>query len=154
MKKCKECGEVKDLSSFYFRKDSDTYRTICKICWCNRTSKWTKNNPEKYKEYSNKHANNNRDEIRKRIRVWTKKNLIKKRVSTAKRRANKLNLTPNLDWAEKLVIETLYLTAHNCKLHVDHIKPLSKGGLHHPSNLQLLTPEDNLKKGAKYEEPS
>ena len=33
--------------------------------------------------------------------------------------------------------------------HVDHIIPLSKGGLHHPDNLQILTAEENLKKGAK-----
>ncbi len=33
--------------------------------------------------------------------------------------------------------------------HVDHIIPLSKGGLHHQSNLQVLTKEENLKKGNK-----
>ena len=32
---------------------------------------------------------------------------------------------------------------------VDHIIPLSKGGLHHQDNLQYLTPEDNKKKGSK-----
>lgn len=35
--------------------------------------------------------------------------------------------------------------------HVDHIQPLSKGGRHHPSNLQILTAEENLKKGDKWE---
>lgn len=35
--------------------------------------------------------------------------------------------------------------------HVDHIKPLSAGGRHHPKNLQILTAEDNLRKGAKYQ---
>lgn len=34
--------------------------------------------------------------------------------------------------------------------HIDHIIPLSKGGKHHPSNLQILTAEENLKKGSKY----
>ena len=32
--------------------------------------------------------------------------------------------------------------------HVDHIVPLALGGRHHPSNLQILTAESNLKKGA------
>lgn len=36
--------------------------------------------------------------------------------------------------------------------HVDHIKPLAKGGRHHPDNLQILTAAENLKKGAKWEE--
>jgi 5-methylcytosine-specific restriction endonuclease McrA len=35
--------------------------------------------------------------------------------------------------------------------HVDHIKPLAKGGRHHPSNLQIITAEENLKKGSKWE---
>ena len=33
--------------------------------------------------------------------------------------------------------------------HVDHIIPISKGGQHHPDNLQILTAEENLKKGSK-----
>ena len=33
---------------------------------------------------------------------------------------------------------------------MDHIKPLSAGGRHHPSNLQILTAKENLAKGAKY----
>jgi 5-methylcytosine-specific restriction endonuclease McrA len=36
--------------------------------------------------------------------------------------------------------------------HVDHIKPLAKGGRHHPSNFQILTAEENLKKSDKREE--
>lgn len=33
--------------------------------------------------------------------------------------------------------------------HVDHIVPLAKGGIHHPSNLQLATAKWNQSKGAK-----
>lgn len=35
------------------------------------------------------------------------------------------------------------------KHEVDHIWPLSKGGPHLPWNLQVLTKEENLSKGAK-----
>jgi 5-methylcytosine-specific restriction endonuclease McrA len=35
------------------------------------------------------------------------------------------------------------------RYHVDHVVPLAKGGLNVASNLQLLCPRCNLKKGAK-----
>ena len=38
------------------------------------------------------------------------------------------------------------------KLHVDHIKPISKGGLTVPDNLQTLCDRCNLGKSDKYEE--
>ena len=33
--------------------------------------------------------------------------------------------------------------------HVDHIHPISKGGKHHPDNLQILTATKNIRKGNK-----
>ena len=33
--------------------------------------------------------------------------------------------------------------------HVDHIIPISKGGLHHPDNLQILTATENIRKSNK-----
>lgn len=33
--------------------------------------------------------------------------------------------------------------------HVDHIHPISKGGKHHPDNLQILTAIENIRKGNK-----
>ena len=33
--------------------------------------------------------------------------------------------------------------------HVDHIYPISRGGKHHPDNLQILTATENIRKGNK-----
>lgn len=33
--------------------------------------------------------------------------------------------------------------------HVDHVIPLARGGKHHPSNLQILTATENLRKGCR-----
>jgi 5-methylcytosine-specific restriction endonuclease McrA len=37
-------------------------------------------------------------------------------------------------------------------MHVDHVRPLAKGGKHCLHNLQLLTPLENMRKGAKWAE--
>jgi hypothetical protein len=34
--------------------------------------------------------------------------------------------------------------------HVDHIRPIAAGGLHHPDNLQVITAQENLYKGSEY----
>jgi 5-methylcytosine-specific restriction endonuclease McrA len=36
---------------------------------------------------------------------------------------------------------------------VDHIIPLAKGGQHHPRNLQVISANDNVRKGAKAQPP-
>ena len=58
---------------------------------------------------------------------------------------------------DKIEISGIYQQAREIskkteiEYHIDHIKPLSAGGRHHPENLQILTAEDNLRKGAKYQ---
>jgi len=94
----------------------------------NRKNKlWSKNNPEKYAEYS------------------------------ARRRARIINATPgNVDhnainaiYARCRFLNDLY----GCDLQVDHVTPLDAGveagGIHHHTNLQLLDGSLNQSKGTK-----
>ncbi len=73
----------------------------------------------------------------------------------AKRRAYKINQTPTNADMEK--IAEIYATCIQMSKdtgiphHVDHIQPLSKGGLHHEDNLQILTATENRKKHDKWE---
>ena len=66
-------------------------------------------------------------------------------------RAKKLNQTPILTELEKAKIELYYRVSQQLgsEWHVDHIVPISKGGLHHPDNLQITTIEYNLAKSNK-----
>ena len=56
---------------------------------------------------------------------------------------------------ERVKVKDIYIKAQRLSkntgtdYHVDHIIPLSKGGLHHPDNLQILTATDNLRKSSK-----
>jgi len=61
-------------------------------------------------------------------------------------RARKRSQTP--EDADLAAIRKIYL---NCPdgYEIDHIIPLSKGGLHHQDNLQYLTRSENASKGNK-----
>jgi 5-methylcytosine-specific restriction endonuclease McrA len=139
MKRCIKCGEEKILTAFYFRTDSGKYRNICSCCYQKRKTE--------IRDYS-------KERIRCSLKQKTESGKTNCGLQNARRRAARELALVELDWAQLLTIKTLYMTASKMGLHVDHIRPLAKGGKHEPSNLQLLTPEENLKKGAKYEEPS
>lgn len=69
----------------------------------------------------------------------------------SKHRAMVLFKTPILTENEKAKVELYYKVSQILGeyWHVDHIIPLSKGGLHHPDNLQVVTKEYNLQKSDK-----
>jgi 5-methylcytosine-specific restriction endonuclease McrA len=102
-----------------------------------RLDKWREENPEKFQQQ------------------WLRQPKEKVNCRAAKRRALIKNQTPNLSEDEIKLIFTIY---ENCiKINqetgipheVDHIIPISKGGIHHPNNLQILTMKENRKKGNK-----
>ena len=84
--------------------------------------------------------------------------VICKKVSSSLRNSMKRGAYPiELTTEEKAQIAAIYKRAKQLtketgiQHHVDHIKPVSKGGTNHPDNLQILTAEENLKKGVKWD---
>ena len=82
-------------------------------------------------------------------------NKDKRNAITAARYARKLGLTPLLTKEEKAKVLQFYASARALTVligepyHVDHVKPLIKGGLHHPDNMQVLRGVENQRKGSK-----
>ena len=92
---------------------------------------------------------------KEQIKEWRQNNLDLIRFYSANRRAKITESEVNLTESEKEKIRRIYKECHDISEstgiphHGDHIFPVSKGGTHHPSNLQILTAKENLSKGAK-----
>ena len=94
-----------------------------------RDRQYVLDHPEQVREYKSKYRRNN-------PHVFA--------ASGAKYRASKMGQTP--DDANKMWIDMIYEYRPE-GYEVDHIIPLSKGGLHHEDNLQYLTKSENCRKG-------
>lgn len=85
-----------------------------------------------------------RQKNRIRVREWAEKRVTAK----ASRRLPKGTVAKKMEQQRGLCV---YCSAElSISFHVDHIMPLALGGEHAPSNIQLLCPSCNCKKGAKH----
>ena len=163
-KLCSKCGKV-GLDQYDFRTRYHShngkyyYTNICKGCESSERKQWVENNCERYREVQRIWRDNNRkyskewnklhpESVKKKSKKYRENHIDKIYNWNAKRRAMKLNQTPELTENEKAKIEMYYKISQYLgkKWHVDHIHPISKGGLHHPDNLQVVTKEYNLQK--------
>ncbi len=170
---CKECQRAANKTSYYknhkarkaasnlyaqthkeeARINSKAHYEANKESISARQSKWYQENRETKLAYSKEHRLDNIDSYKSYEKAYRDSHKSERTAAWNKRRALKLNQTPpDADFkkiaefyeeSERLTRET------GMSHHVDHIIPLSKGGLHHEDNLQVLTAEENLKKGNK-----
>ena len=107
---------------------------------------------EEAKKYSEKYRKENRPELLKKKRAYQRKNLAA-HVARAKAYKYKIKEEYNkLSKKNRNTISTIYEANQRISeclgvaFHVDHIKPLSKGGEHAPENLQIVPAKWNLSK--------
>ena len=165
---CSTCKEVKTIINFTENKSKARgFHYSCKKCMAHkaairrRTKPLNEEQKERARIRSSEWRENNPARNKKIKADWRQRNLQVKNAANARRRAAKLNATPNWLTEEDLKqIKYLYGLARDAKIltgddyHVDHIVPL-KGkdvcGLHVPWNLQVLPASKNLSKGNRHE---
>jgi len=106
-----------------------------------------------YRPKKNEQRRANKTLQRERDRVTRIEHPEIHRAKKAKRRAAKKSAMPC--WADPNAIRDIYRRAALEGKHVDHIVPLQHPlvcGLHIAANLQLLTPEENMRKGNTLDE--
>lgn len=111
---------------------------------------WRARNKTYLLDYQREWRKQNRQRCAERIREWRKANPGRHRASQARRRAQKKGSQAPRDLRVTAIYEiAAWLRSKGDDVHVDHIIPLSKGGPHTYGNLQILTAQENLRKGSK-----
>lgn len=93
-----------------------------------------------------------REEISSYKRLWAKANSSSVLNRNAQRRALSRKATPS--WCDRQAVKDVYEEARYMQMHVDHIVPLKHPlvcGLHVWDNLQLLSPEENMRKNNRFD---
>lgn len=176
---CYICKLVKSCLNFYVdRSRKRGYKYECKSCSAtllkkyqtsengrdnvNRLARvWRSKNPNKIKELNQQYYLENSKELIQKQLIWMKNNPAKVNAVQMKRNCAKKNRTPKwltnkqIDEIRQFYIKASEMTKkENIKYEVDHIIPLQGKnvcGLHVPWNLQILTKQQNLKKGNRME---
>lgn len=153
-KKCTQCYTHKNLSEFSKdKKNKDGLRSMCKACDCKRRREYYKKNKEHELRRNKIYYDSNKDSITEFMREYSKEyrqaNSDKVNFNNNKRRALKNKTGCELTENEQFAIKLMYEDASILNYHVDHIVPLSRGGKHHPDNLQIVSPSYNLSKNDK-----
>lgn len=159
-RRCITCGAEKPPSEFYgypytTNQGKRSYRldSRCKPCGRERRRKRYRENPERDLAASRAWKVRHRDDQVEYTRQYRRAKPEVKRLSEAKRRkAGAKHVTA--DW----ILELKRWQRNKCaecrrrlaKYHIDHIMPLSLGGIHEKANLQLLCPSCNRAKSAHH----
>jgi hypothetical protein len=162
MKTCTKCGIEKPISEYYkdVRKGREgKFRPRCRTCL--NAEVMAARKPEKRREAVRRWESRNPEKAAKyrktAVARWASNNKDSRQASDAKRKAAKIQATP--EWADQAKIKEFYAAADFLGMvtgewhHVDHIVPLRSTkvcGLHTEQNLQVLPASDNLRKSNRH----
>lgn len=177
-KRCTKCGEIKPatLEFFYWRKDTNKYRSQCCQCEREKANHYYQSYPDKVREnvkrYRQKecqrirlYRQKNVDKIREYNKQYCQNNLLKMRQKDQHREARKRSLPHNFTeqhWQHALTYfngccaycgNPPSLFDYNTVLHQEHHIPVSKNGGYTPDNIIPACQSCNLNKSNKDPQP-
>ena len=154
MKTCSKCNTEKDPSQYHKQATSrDGLRGQCKSCRSGIHAEYYKETADARIDYQKAYRKENPKKVADMKKDWRLRNLDRAREGAMRYVTRKRAQTPELTDEEKARVEHVYWMALDCSAvsgetyHVDHIHPVSKGGQHHPDNIQVMHWQDNLRKG-------
>lgn len=131
---CVKCNSERNLHKLYNKELMSQYRTPEKV------KKYWEQNKDKVKKIDDKYNSSEKGKI-------TNANKAAKRRARVRKQ---LPLDADFDKIKKIYSECREISLKTGIPHeVDHIIPISEGGLHHQDNLQIITMSENRKKGSK-----
>lgn len=164
MKTCTVCKVEKPLFDFSpDKRISSGLQSRCKLCFAAIMRERRKKNPEAHRESVKNSVKRHYEKKLLRNRLYRESNVdrVKKWKKTDRQNNKARVLADNarrrsfLVGESSVAIRQLYILRDFYKamslgeeFHVDHIVPLSRGGLHIYENLQVIPAIDNLRKGA------
>jgi 5-methylcytosine-specific restriction endonuclease McrA len=117
--------------------------------------RYRKNNVEKMRSYFQQYREKNAKKIADRLKRYNEKYPEIGMEAKAKNRAKRRDAAKSLTDVQKKINRQFFLMSRrlkqclNINWHVDHIIPISRGGLHVPSNLMVMPAKLNLRKSAR-----
>ena len=135
----------------------ESFKSMCEISK-RAALRSQKRNPERHAANKKAWESKNIEVVRKQKREWFRKHYSKnsaRYVEYAAARRRKLHERSSGLMVDQSTINSIYEASQRItkctgiQFHVDHIKPLSRGGMHAPNNLQILPARINLQKRDK-----
>jgi hypothetical protein len=148
----KVCAKHPELSG-------ERRRPIGRCVGCQRelSRRWREKNPDRRRENFIRWHQENPGKAKEYAQRQLDRDLIKMLVRNAARRAAKKAAAVRLTAIERARVQEFYDIARartaqtGIAHHVDHDRPLVRGGQHHPDNLLVVPAAVNLAKGARYD---
>jgi len=122
--------------------------------------KWKADNPERVKEHERKYAALHPESRAERQKKWAQANPEKANATSQKRKCRMANAQGSGYTTAAYIADRFAVFLYKCWMCgakaecTDHVKPLSKGGAHYPSNIRPSCTLCNAKKGNKWPFPT